>query len=238
MYSASSGRAESSSRTYRPRPAGSSVAARASIPMRSCRAMAPAGSQRTHVGLNLVYLVPGETGGMEVYARELVTAMRELPDAPRITAFAGRDAHGVDWLDGVDRVTVPVSARSRLQWVRGEQLLLPGRARRAGVDLVHSFANTAPLRGAYRRVTTVHDLIHLVHPEAHSGDKAQGLGVLVRLAVRRSDRVIAVSQSTRRDLVQRLRADPEKIDVVPNGVMAPPEGPPPPEREVRERFGL
>ena len=24
-----------------------------------------------HVGLNLIYLVPGETGGMETYAREL-----------------------------------------------------------------------------------------------------------------------------------------------------------------------
>ena len=28
-----------------------------------------------HVGLNLVFLVPGETGGMEVYARELVPAL-------------------------------------------------------------------------------------------------------------------------------------------------------------------
>ena len=28
-----------------------------------------------HVGLNLVFLVPGETGGMEVYARELLTAL-------------------------------------------------------------------------------------------------------------------------------------------------------------------
>jgi hypothetical protein len=25
-----------------------------------------------HVGLNLVYLVPGETGGTETYARELI----------------------------------------------------------------------------------------------------------------------------------------------------------------------
>ena len=25
-----------------------------------------------HVGLNLVFLVPGETGGMETYARELI----------------------------------------------------------------------------------------------------------------------------------------------------------------------
>jgi hypothetical protein len=29
----------------------------------------------THIGLNLIFLVPGETGGMEVYARELIPAL-------------------------------------------------------------------------------------------------------------------------------------------------------------------
>ena len=28
-----------------------------------------------HVGLNLIYLVPGETGGPEIYARELIPAL-------------------------------------------------------------------------------------------------------------------------------------------------------------------
>jgi hypothetical protein len=28
-----------------------------------------------HIGLNLIFLVPGETGGMEVYARELIPAL-------------------------------------------------------------------------------------------------------------------------------------------------------------------
>ena len=40
-----------------------------------------------HVGLNLVFLVPGETGGMETYARELIPALcGEAPDL-RLTAF-------------------------------------------------------------------------------------------------------------------------------------------------------
>src|SRR4051812_49690169 len=91
-----------------------------------------------HVGLNMIFLVPGETGGMEVYARELVTAMRELPDCPRLTVFAGQAAAGEEWLRGLDVVTLPIDARNRVQWVRGEQQLLPGLARRAGVDLVHS----------------------------------------------------------------------------------------------------
>src|SRR5436305_14520643 len=110
------------------------------MPMRSFSAMnRPAGSQTPHVGLNLVYLVPGETGGMEVYARELVKAMRELPGCPRLTAFVSREGAEAKlaWLGGIDTQTVGVHARNRFAWVRGEQPLLPGIARRAGVDLVH-----------------------------------------------------------------------------------------------------
>src|SRR3954452_12312861 len=106
------------------------------MPMRSFLAMsAPAGSHRTHVGLNLVFLVPGETGGMEVYARELVTAMRALPNAPSLTAFVSREAAEakLPWLDGIPSVDVGVEARKRTEWVRGEQQLLPRLAKRHNV---------------------------------------------------------------------------------------------------------
>src|SRR4051794_35911939 len=102
------------------------------MPMRSfCAMTRPAGSQSAHVGLNLLYLVPGETGGMEVYARELVRAMRELPDCPRLTAFVSRAAAAArpEWLAGLDTRTVDVDVRRRSEWVRGEQQLLPGIAK-------------------------------------------------------------------------------------------------------------
>ena len=161
---------------------------------------------------------------MEVYARELVKAMRELPDCPRLTAFVSREGADakLDWLDGIDTQTVGVHSRNRFDWVRGEQQLLPGMARRAGVDLVHSLASTAPLRGSFRRITTVHDLIYLVHPEAHFGVLALGMRAVVGLAVRRSQRLIAVSQSTANDLEDRLNVPAAKIDVVPNGVTPAP----------------
>ncbi|MDQ4040528.1 MAG: glycosyltransferase family 4 protein, partial [Actinomycetota bacterium] len=86
------------------------------------------------------------------------------------------------------------------------------------VDLVHSLASTSPAFGRFGRVVTVHDLIYLVYPEAHRGVLSLGMRMLVPLGVRRADRVIAISRSTRDDLVTRLGVPPEKIDVVPNGV--------------------
>jgi glycosyltransferase involved in cell wall biosynthesis len=194
-----------------------------------------------HVGLNLVYLVPGETGGMETYARELIPALLAARPDLRFTAFVNREAAEAGegpWLEAMPAATVPVRARKRREGVRGEQQLLPRLASRHGVDLLHSLANTAPARGGFRRVVTVHDLIHRIHPEAHFGHAATAMRFLVWLAVRRSHRVIAPSVATKDDIVRLLRAPAAKVDVVPQGVSPPPPAPPRAAAECRRRLDL
>jgi glycosyltransferase involved in cell wall biosynthesis len=192
-----------------------------------------------HVGLNLVYLVPGETGGMETYARELIPALSaERPDL-RLTAFVNREAAAVagPWSELVDHVVVPVHARNRVEWVRGEQQHLPRLARRAGIDVLHSLASTAPAWGRFRRVVTVHDLHYRFVPQAHAGVLSLGMRLLVPLAARRSDRVIADSQATATDVRRHLRVADERLDVVPLGVRGAVEEPEP-EGALRARHAL
>jgi glycosyltransferase involved in cell wall biosynthesis len=203
----------------------------------------PAVSLRAvHVGLNLIFLVPGETGGMEIVARELIPALVKVaPRELRFTAFVNREAAAAKdgpWGELLPAVTVPVHARNRVQWVFGEQLLLPRLAARARVDLVHSLASTAPAWGRFRRVVTVHDLIYARFPETHAGIRGLGMRVLVPLAVRRSHRVTCDSRSTESDLVELLGADRRRIDVVPLGFGSPPRAQPLAEAELRRRLGL
>jgi glycosyltransferase involved in cell wall biosynthesis len=195
-----------------------------------------------HIGLNLIFLVPGETGGMEVVARELIPALIDTaPREMRFTAFVNREAAAAKdgpWGELLPAVTVPVHARNRVQWVLGEQTLLPRLAAREGVDLVHSLASTAPAWGRFRRVVTVHDLIYARFPETHAGIRDLGMRLLVPMAVRRSDRVIVDSHSTRRDLVELLGTPAERIDVVPLGVGTVKRCEPMAERELRNRLDL
>ena len=136
-------------------------------------------------------------------------------------------------------VQVPVEARNRVQWVRGEQQLLPGLARRAGVDVLHSMASTAPAVGRFRRVVTIHDLHYRVVPDAHFGVRGLGMRVLVPLAARRSHRVIAVSRSTGADVRRFLKVPYERLDVIPLGLGVSPVGEPPQaEAVLRERHAL
>lgn len=192
-----------------------------------------------HLGLNLVYLVPGETGGMETYARELIPALLEADPRLRITSFVNRETQGSDgpWTELTESVIVPVRARSRIEWVRGEQYLLPRLAARAGVDVLHSLASTAPAWGGYRRVVTIHDLIYRIYPEAHFGFRATGMAVLVPLAARCSHRVITPSKSTRDDLIRLGGIQDAKVDVVPEGVRTGVEAATS-ESELRSRYRL
>jgi glycosyltransferase involved in cell wall biosynthesis len=161
---------------------------------------------------------------MEVVARELIPELASIEPSLRLTAFVNREAAEAGdgpWCELIPAVTVPVNARNRLEWVRGEQQLLPRMAMRHGAHIVHSLASTAPGWGRFRRVVTVHDLIYRHYPDAHAGVLSLGMRALVRLATSRADRVIADSRNTRDDLVRLLRVPAERIDVVPLGVSAP-----------------
>ena len=117
----------------------------------------------------------------------------------RLTALVNREAADADgpWHDVVPMELVPVRARNRVEWVRGEQQHVPRIAARIGADVVHSLASTAPMRAAVCGVTTVHDLQYLVVPDAHAGLRGLGMRALVPAAVRRSARVLADSQATK-----------------------------------------
>jgi glycosyltransferase involved in cell wall biosynthesis len=192
-----------------------------------------------HIGLNLVFLTPGEQGGMEIYARELIPQLLEVGPEHRYTAFVNRDAAAArgPWNELVGSVTVPVHASNRIDWVQGEQRFLPRAAERVGIDLLHSLASTAPGWGHFRRVVTIHDLIYRALPEVHPGLRSLGMRVLVPLAARRSDRVIADSEATRADIVRFLRTPEPKIDVVPLGIGMSRTCTPMAEAELRGRLG-
>jgi glycosyltransferase involved in cell wall biosynthesis len=179
---------------------------------------------------------------MEIAARELIPALLEIA-APgtRFTAFVNREtaaAKDGPWGQLLPAVTVPVKARSRAQWVAGEQALLPALAAHERVDIVHSLASTGPALGRFRRVVTVHDLIYARYPDAHAGLRHLGMRVLVPLAVRRSHRVIVDSQSTRRDLIEIAGGAAERIDVVPLGLGSTVRSVATPEKALRRSLQL
>lgn len=69
-------------------------------------------------------------------------------------------------------------------------------------------------------VLTVHDLIFERFPQHHTRTNRAFLRVAMPLFVGRADAIIAVSQHTRRDLVELYRTPPEKVHVIYQGIDA------------------
>jgi glycosyltransferase involved in cell wall biosynthesis len=144
--------------------------------------------------------------GTELYTREL--AMRLPASAPDLEFIflASRATPGL----GVDVVVVPLA---RL-W---SQVRLPIELAGRRPDLLFVPAHSIPFAWTGKALTVVHDLAFERHPEAYSRRERALLQVTTRWAVRRCPLLIAVSESTRRDLVDLYRVDERRIRVVPNG---------------------
>jgi glycosyltransferase involved in cell wall biosynthesis len=169
------------------------------------------------VGLNALHLVPGETGGSELYARRLVGALAALEGSPRIVAFAPIEAvaslEAEPWAEVVEIVRVPVQGRRRARRVLAEQTLLRRAVAGSGVELLHNLFTTAPALPGVPQVTTILDVIYKRFPEAHAGLLTYGMRVLVPLAARRSHRVLTLSQAAKDDIVQFLHVPADRVDV-------------------------
>ena len=171
-----------------------------------------------HVGLNLVFLVPGQTGGMEVYARELTrrAARRATACASPRSSTARRRPE-----DSRRGATVVVPRRRHAAASSGcaaSSSYLP-RARatgRAATSCTRS-PPRRPVRGRFARVTTIHDLNYKLVPDAHFGLRGLGMRVLVPAAARRSHRDRRRLGVDPRRPRRAPRVAPEKIDVVPLG---------------------
>ena len=174
------------------------------------------------LGVNLLYLVPRQVGGTEIYARRLVAALaRQLPQT-ELVVFCGAEAAAVlpdpEWPGNVRVVRAPVRAASKPLRLAAELAWLPAAADHHGVELLHSLGTTAPLHGRAVRVTTVHDLIYEHFPGAFPPAARLGLKLVVPAGARRSRRVQVSSSYTKSDVVEHFGLAPEQVDVVPLGL--------------------
>ena len=85
-------------------------------------------------------------------------------------------------------------------------------------DVVYSPDFTVPPAGRTPRLMTVHDLAFRIRPDLVAPRLVQFLEAVVPAESQRVARVLTVSESARRDLIERVGMTAERVGVVPNGV--------------------
>jgi glycosyltransferase involved in cell wall biosynthesis len=142
--------------------------------------------------------------GTARHIRSLLAALRDEDIAVRRYA-----------LGGSSRALVPVRD---VGWYLG---VLPMKARLDSVDVLHCPTQRAPVRSPVPLVVTFHDLAVLRHPETFNRwTREYSQRVLPRVA-RAATRLIAVSEFTKRELLDVLGVPGQKVRVIPNAVGEP-----------------
>jgi len=122
-----------------------------------------------------------------------------------------------------------------------EQLHVPLVVRRERPDVYHAPHYVLPMGLGCRTVVTIHDCIHLRFPHYLPGRLAHLYArASMRHAAIRSDRLITVSEASKRDIIHYFDVPPEKIEVIYNAIderfgLDPPEEA---VARVRERYQL
>jgi glycosyltransferase involved in cell wall biosynthesis len=157
-------------------------------------------------------------GGNERYCENIIRCLgRAAAAEDEYFVFSYRGAARTRIPDGAARLTHLPLARRSVAWQRAVEL--PLYSRRLDLDVLHVPFNFLPLFRC-RKVVTIHDLPFLHLPETHLRLERARMVLLTRLAARRADHVLTVSEFTKRDIVAAYGVDPARITVTPNAADA------------------
>lgn len=86
-----------------------------------------------------------------------------------------------------------------------------------GITLFHGLSGELPLglrRAGIKSIVTIHDLIFMRHPEYYNWLDTKIYALKFRLTCREADRIIAISECTKRDIMAYSNFPEDRIDVV------------------------
>ena len=166
-----------------------------------------------HIGID-ARLTHYRVGGTSRYIREMIDAFEEFQSAHDFTLLQSRKSR--EGLSSRFR-TVKVWTPPHHGW---ERAALSVELLRHRLDILHSPDFIAPLRGAGRHVITVHDLSFIHYPEYMTAASRRYYNGQIEASIRRADHILAVSEATKKDLMDILDVPAEMISVQYHGVDA------------------
>ena len=132
-----------------------------------------------------------------------------LRDNPRLASI--KSLHNVEF-----RLPPPQGFQGSLWRTFG----ISNNLRADKVDIYHGLSNELPLnirKSGVPAVVTMHDVIYRTMPECYKPLDRRIYDLKYGKACRNADRIIAVSECTKRDVVRFYGIDPDKIDVIYQG---------------------
>ncbi|WFB68375.1 glycosyltransferase family 1 protein [Chryseobacterium sp. WX] len=156
------------------------------------------------------------TSGLGNYSRDLVRILSEYePENEYLLLNKNKSERGKDILE---RPNVHFIETSKGNFSR--QLKMGKDAQKQGADIFHGLSGELPLKWdpkPIKKVVTIHDLIFVRYPQYYSFFDRKIHFWKFKKAADTADKIIAISEQTKKDIIQYLKVPETKIEVIYQG---------------------
>ena len=152
------------------------------------------------------------SAGINWYIFHLLQNLSTIPDFDYTIFLSDRMAK--DYMGGLSFCQSRLPTHQPFVRIAWEQFVQPFAIRHERVDLLHALAFAGPVVISIPWIVTVYDLSFMRYPQSFNFANRTFLAWAVGNSVRRANHIIAISESTRRDLISIFHARPDRVSVV------------------------
>lgn len=164
--------------------------------------------------------IDDKAAGIGTYVRNLVSELLKVDKTN--TYYLIHHSHSQDQfhteLKGnkrVHEIFVPIKRGIFGREMR-KIVAMPGVLERYNLDVVHETAQTGPFfrKSNFKKIVTIHDLVPLIYPRTQSFAVHLHHRLGLPYMLKNVEKVIAVSENTKRDIVTLFHIDPNRVKVI------------------------
>lgn len=156
------------------------------------------------------------TSGLGNYSRDLVRILSKYyPENQYLLLNKNKSKRGSDILENANVTFVETS-----KGTMSRQFKMGKDAQKKNADIFHGLSGELPLKWdkkPIKKIVTIHDLIFVRYPQYYSFFDRKIHLWKFKKAANTADKIIAISEQTKRDIIQYLKVPESKIEVIYQG---------------------
>ncbi|UTW68214.1 glycosyltransferase family 4 protein [bacterium SCSIO 12643] len=171
------------------------------------------------IAVNTRLLLPGKLEGIGWFTYETLKRITEShPEHEFLFLFDRQYSEEFIFSDNVTPIIVPLQARHPILYYIWFEWLIPPILRKNNVDLFLSPDGYLSLNSEKKQLAVIHDINFEYYPRHLPWFARKYYRFFFPKFSDKAKRIATVSQFSKEDLIRHYEAEPEKIDVVYNGV--------------------
>lgn len=160
-------------------------------------------------------IIREEITGTGFYITNLINGLMKVDDENQYFIF-GDEKHIKKYVNITKDNFKVVHKRfkSRVVRVLWQYFIFPFELKKLRIDVLHSPNYITPLiKLGFKIILTIHDLTFLLFPEKYTVTKRLLFGKMLPIFIKKSDKIIAVSSNTKKDILRFFNLPEEKVAV-------------------------